>query len=148
MKLYGVQNHYSIISREWEQNGLLDWCKENGISFWAWAVLEEGMLVDPRVKTKGSIMKLIFNRQKRKMRALYQSMIQISERHAITVSQVAVAFCAAKGIVPFLIFKTDRSSLHSTPLGQSSCIISSDLLMRLRSLPQIRLRPASSALPR
>ncbi len=62
--------------------------------------LEEGMLVDPRVKTKGSIMKLIFNRQKRKMRALYQSMIQISERHAITVSQVAVAFCAAKGIVP------------------------------------------------
>ena len=100
MKLYGVQNHYSIISREWEQNGLLDWCKENGISFWAWAVLEEGMLVDPRVKTKGSIMKLIFNRQKRKMRALYQSMIQISERHAITVSQVAVAFCAAKGIVP------------------------------------------------
>ena len=94
MKLYGVQNHYSIISREWEQNGLLDWCKGNEISFWAWAVLEEGMLVDPRVKTKSSIMKLIFNRQKRKMRALYQSMIQISERHAITVPQGAIAFCA------------------------------------------------------
>ena len=45
-------------------------------------------------------MKLIFNRQKRKMRALYQSMIQISERHAITVPQVAIAFCANKGIVP------------------------------------------------
>lgn len=52
------------------------------------------MLVDPRIKTKGSIMKLIFNRQKRKMRALYQSMIQISERHAITVPQGAIAFCA------------------------------------------------------
>ena len=47
--------------------------------------LEEGMLVDPRVKTKGSIMKLIFSRQKRKMRVLYQSMIQISERHELDV---------------------------------------------------------------
>ena len=44
MGLCGVQNHYSIISREWEKNGLLSWCKENDISFWAWAVLEEGML--------------------------------------------------------------------------------------------------------
>ena len=32
--LYGVQNHYSIICREWEENGLLQWCKDNGISFW------------------------------------------------------------------------------------------------------------------
>ena len=100
LKLYGVQNHYSIISREWEKNGLLDWCKENDISFWAWAVLEEGMLVDPRVKTKGSIMKLIFNHQKRKMRELYNCMIEIADSRKLTVPQVAIAFCANKGIVP------------------------------------------------
>lgn len=100
LKLYGVQNHYSIISREWETNGLLDWCRENDISFWAWAVLEEGMLVDPRVKTKGSVMKLIFNRQKRKMRVLYRNMIRIADAHRITVPQVAIAFCVNKGIVP------------------------------------------------
>lgn len=100
LKLYGVQNHYSIISREWEQNGLLDWCKENGISFWAWAVLEEGMLTDPRAKTKGSLMKLIFSRQKRKLHSLYQVMIKTANAHEITVPQVAIAFCACKGIVP------------------------------------------------
>lgn len=100
LKLYGVQNHYSIISREWEKNGLLDWCKENDISFWAWAVLEEGMLVDPRVKTKGSVMKLIFNRQKRKLQGLYRVMIKIADAHGISVPQVAIAFCANKGIVP------------------------------------------------
>jgi aryl-alcohol dehydrogenase-like predicted oxidoreductase len=100
MELYGVQNHYSIISREWEKNGLLDWCKETDISFWAWAVLEEGMLVDPRVKTKGSIMKLIFNRQKQKMRELCSCMIKIADSRKITVPQVAIAFCANKGIVP------------------------------------------------
>lgn len=100
LKLYGVQNHYSIISREWEKNGLLAWCRENGISFWAWAVLEEGMLTDPRMKTKGSVMKLIFSRQKRKLRRLYQVMIKTADAHGITVPQVAIAFCACKGIVP------------------------------------------------
>ena len=98
--LYGVQNHYSLISREWEKNGLLDWCRENGISFWAWAVLEEGMLTDPRVKTKFSLMKFFMDRQKRKMRELYKVMIAVANRHDITVPQVAVAYCANKGVVP------------------------------------------------
>ena len=98
--LYGVQNHYSIISREWEKNGLLAWCQENEILFWAWAVLEEGMLTDPRVKTKKSLMKLIFEPQKRKMSGLYKVMIDIGRKHNISVPQVAIAFVANKGIVP------------------------------------------------
>ena len=98
--LFGVQNHYSLISREWEKNGLLDWCRENGVSFWAWAVLEEGMLTDPRVKTSTSLMKLFMERRKRKMRGLYKVMIAVSKRHGITVAQVAEAYCANKGIVP------------------------------------------------
>ena len=98
--LYGVQNHYSIIAREWEKNGLIDWCRENGIYFWAWAVLEEGMLCDPRIKGKSSVMKLIMNRQKRKMRDLYRVMIAVAKRHNITVPQVAEAFCVNKGIIP------------------------------------------------
>ncbi|MBR3045661.1 MAG: aldo/keto reductase [Oscillospiraceae bacterium] len=98
--LYGVQNHYSLISREWEQNGLLAWCRENGVAFWAWAVLEEGMLTDPRVKTKFSLMKFLMNRQKRKMHKLYSVMIVVAEQHHISVPQVAEAYCACKGVVP------------------------------------------------
>ena len=97
--LYGVQNHYSIICRDWEDNGLLAWCKENNILFWAWAVLEEGMLVDPRIK-KRSPMKFTFNRKVKKLRGLYKVMIKVAERHDIKVPQVAIAFCATKGIVP------------------------------------------------
>lgn len=97
--LYGVQNHYSLINREWEKNGLVDWCFRNGISFWAWAVLEEGMLTDPKVKTKMSLMKLMFNRKKRKLHSLYQLMEKVGEAHGITIPQVAMAFCASKGIV-------------------------------------------------
>ncbi|MBQ9279296.1 MAG: aldo/keto reductase [Lachnospiraceae bacterium] len=97
--LYGVQNHYSIICREWEDNGLLKWCKDNDIEFWAWAVLEEGLLVDPRIKKK-SPMKFTFNRKVKKLNRLYKIMIRVAERHDIKVPQVAMAFCSSKGIVP------------------------------------------------
>ncbi len=98
--LYGVQNHYSLICREWEQNGVVAWCRENGVLFWAWAVLEEGMLTDPRVKTKGSIMKLIFSGKRKKLRPLHAAMNRVGKRHNITIPQVAEAYCANKGIVP------------------------------------------------
>ena len=97
--LYGVQNHFSILCRDWETNGLLDWCKENGILFWGWAVLEEGMLTDPRIR-KTSPMKLLFNRKIRKLAPVYKVMIRVAERHDIKVPQVAVAFCASKGVIP------------------------------------------------
>ena len=100
ISLYGVQNHYSIIAREWEKNGLLDWCRENSIAFWAWAVLEEGLLTDPRIKKKFTIMNIVMDRQKKKLRQLYRVMIAVANRHNITVPQVAEAFCANKGIVP------------------------------------------------
>ncbi|MDO4651097.1 MAG: aldo/keto reductase [Eubacteriales bacterium] len=98
--LYGVQNHYSLINRTWEKNGLTEWCRKNNIAFWAWAVLEEGMLVDPRVKTSKSIMKIMFARKKKKLHALYVLMNRIGKRHNISIPQVAMAFCVSKGIVP------------------------------------------------
>ena len=99
--LYGVQNHYSILCREWENNGLLNWCKENDILFWGWAVLEEGLLVDPRERKK-SPMKFAFNRKVRKLTPLYKEMIKIAKRNDIKVPQVAMAFCSCKGVVPMV----------------------------------------------
>ena len=97
--LYGVQNHYSIICRDWEKNGLLKWCQDNGILFWGWAVLEEGLLVDPRIR-KRSPMKLTFNRKVKKLSPLYEVMIDIANLRGIKVPQVAMAFCASKGVIP------------------------------------------------
>ena len=98
--LFGVQNHYSIIAREWEQNGLVDWCKANGVQFWAWAVLEEGLLVPPKKGGKMSAMKLFYLRRQSKLLPLYKKMYIIGRRHNITPAQVAMAFCSSKGIVP------------------------------------------------
>ena len=98
--LFGVQNHYSIIARDWEENGLVDWCRENDIQFWAWAVLEEGLLVPPKKGSKMSAMKLINLRRQNKLLPLYKKMYLIGKRHGLTAAQVAVAFCSSKGIIP------------------------------------------------
>lgn len=98
--LYGVQNHYSLLSREWEQNGLVDWCRENGVQFWAWAVLEEGILTDPVLKSKKGAMRLIYSRKQRRLQSLYLLMRKIGNRYGLTIPQVAETFCSSKGIVP------------------------------------------------
>lgn len=98
--LFAVQNHYSLICRIWEEDGLCAWCRENNIQFWAWAVLEEGILTDPSVKTKFSLMKLCFNRQKKKLAPLYEVMRELGKAHSLTIPQVAMSFVSSKGLVP------------------------------------------------
>lgn len=98
--LYGVQNHYSLLAREWEKNGLVDWCRENGVQFWAWAVLEEGILVPPKKKEKQSVMKLIFRNKRRNLAPLYRNMQGVGKAHGLTAAQVAMSFCSSKGLVP------------------------------------------------
>ena len=78
--LFGVQNHYSLIDREWEKNGLLAWCMENGIQFWAWAVLEEGVLTGPKQNgEKFAIMKAIYSRKRRKLNRLFAFIREVGE---------------------------------------------------------------------
>ena len=44
LKLSAVQNHYSLINRSSEDSGILDYCKENDITFFSYMVLEQGAL--------------------------------------------------------------------------------------------------------
>ena len=39
-KVEAVQNHFSLLNRSSESSGILDYCKENGIVFFAYMVLE------------------------------------------------------------------------------------------------------------
>ena len=43
-KVSAVQNHFSLLYRSSEKGGVLDYCKEQGIEFWAYMVLEQGTL--------------------------------------------------------------------------------------------------------
>ena len=44
LKISAVKNHYSLLHRSSERAGILDYCKENGITFYSYMVLEQGAL--------------------------------------------------------------------------------------------------------
>ena len=44
LKLSAVQNHYSLLNRSSEDSGILEYCRNNGITFFAYMVLEQGAL--------------------------------------------------------------------------------------------------------
>ena len=44
LKLSAIQNHYSLLNRSSETSGILDYCKEKDITFFAYMVLEQGAL--------------------------------------------------------------------------------------------------------
>ena len=44
LKLSAVQNHFSLINRSSEKSGILEYCKQNDIYFFAYMVLEQGAL--------------------------------------------------------------------------------------------------------
>ena len=98
--LYGVQNHYSLLERTCEKNGLLRWCNENAVTFWAWAVLEEGMLIPPRQNEKFTIMKFVFEQERDRLYPLYKEMYLIGQAHGMTIAQIAMSYVASKGIIP------------------------------------------------
>ena len=43
-RISAVQNHFSLLYRSSEDAGILDYCNENGITFFAYMVLEQGAL--------------------------------------------------------------------------------------------------------
>lgn len=94
--LYGVQNHFSLLDRGEETSGMLAWCHENGISFWGWAVLEEGILSG----APAGPVNLLFGRWIKRLQLLFRAMEEVGEAHGLSVAQVAVAYCASKGVVP------------------------------------------------
>lgn len=100
--LYGVQNHYSLLNRDWEKDGLVAWCAENGVAFWAWAVLEEGILAGPVWhRAKGwTFMKALYSAKRRRLMRLFVQMKKTGAKHGLTIAQVAMAYVASKGIVP------------------------------------------------
>lgn len=124
--LYGVQNHYSILCREWEQNGLLQWCKDNGVQFWAWASLEEGLLAGP-VKLSGVVGLASINKTK-KYAPLYAVMEKIGKIHNFSISQVAISYCVTKGVVPMCGCRKPNR-VEELAKGASECLTQAEITM-------------------
>ena len=105
-KVNAVQNHFSLLYRSSEKGGVLDYCKENGIEFWAYMVLEQGALSGkynrqnplPAESDRGKKYNPVLD----KLEALTDGMKAVGEKHGASCSQVGIAWAIAKGATPLI----------------------------------------------
>lgn len=101
-----VQNHYSLLYRSSEDAGILDYCKENGITFFAYMTLEQGALsgrYNPQNPLpEGSQRAETYNKVLPQLQKLTDAMQAIGEKQGAGAAQVAVAWAIAKGALPII----------------------------------------------
>ena len=106
LKLSAVQNHYSLINRSSEDSGILDYCKENEITFFAYMVLEQGAL-SGKYDTKhpmpeGSARAETYNPVLDKLEILNAELKKLADKYGVGAAQIPVAWAIAKGTLPII----------------------------------------------
>lgn len=106
LKLSAVQNHYSLINRSSEDSGILDYCKENGITFFSYMVLEQGALSGKydtaHPLPAGSARAESYNPILDKLEIMNKALGKIAEKYGVGIAQVPVAWAIAKGTLPII----------------------------------------------
>lgn len=106
LKISAVQNHFSLLHRSSERAGILDHCKENGITFYSYMVLEQGALTgryneaDPFPEGTGR--GEAYNLHLKELAALINELKIIGTRFDASPAQVATAWAVAKGTLPII----------------------------------------------
>lgn len=106
LKVSAVQNHYSLLHRSSEKAGIIDYCKENGIIFYSYMVLEQGALSGKYDQAhpfpEGSGRANSYNKALTELEVLVNEMKIIAKAHDVSVAQIATAWAIAKGTVPII----------------------------------------------
>lgn len=106
LKISAVQNHYSLLHRSSERAGILDYCKENGITFYSYMVLEQGALTgrysEENPFPEGSGGAEVYNPHLKELTALIDELKIIGTRFDASPAQVATAWAIAKGTLPII----------------------------------------------
>ena len=105
-KVSAVQNHFSLLYRSSEKGGVLDYCRENGIEFWAYMVLEQGALSGkynkenplPAESDRGKK----YNPVLEQLESLTGEMTVIGKKYGASCSQIGIAWAIAKGTLPII----------------------------------------------
>ena len=106
LKISAVQNHYSLLHRSSERAGILEYCRENGITFYAYMVLEQGALTG-RFDTahpfpEGTGRGEAYNPHLEELEALNNELRSIGEKHNASPAQIATAWAITKGTLPII----------------------------------------------
>lgn len=105
-RVSAVQNHYSLLYRSSEDAGILDYCNENGIKFFAYMVLEQGVLSGKydveHPLPEGSGRAMTYNGQLPLISNLVEVMRRIAVGYGVSVAQIAIAWAIAKNTLPII----------------------------------------------
>lgn len=105
-KVEAVQNHFSLLHRSSEEAGILKYCKENNITFYAYMVLEQGALSGQygveHPFQKGSARAEAYNASLHKLEVLVQEMRNLATKYKASPAQIATAWAIQKGTLPIL----------------------------------------------
>ena len=106
LKLSAVQNHYSLINRSSEDSGILDYCRENDITFFAYMVLEQGALSGKydtsHPMPEGSARAETYNPVLDKLEVLNAELKKLADKYNVGPAQISVAWAIAKGTLPII----------------------------------------------
>ena len=106
LKIAAIQNHYSLLNRSSETSGILDYCRENDITFFSYMVLEQGALSGkydtrhpfPADSDRGAV----YNPMLPQLEKLNTGLKEIADRHGVAIAQLPVAWAIAKGTLPII----------------------------------------------
>ena len=96
---------------------MLDYCKENGIEFWAYMVLEQGVLSGkynkenplPAESDRGKK----YNPVLSQLEALTNEMTAIGQKYGASCSQIGIAWAIAKGTLPIIGATKERHVIEA-----------------------------------
>ena len=116
-KVSAVQNHFSLLYRSSERGGVLEYCKENGIEFWAYMVLEQGALSGkynkenplPAESDRGKK----YNPVLPQLEALTNEMTAIGQKYGASCSQIGIAWAITKGTLPIIGATKERHVIEA-----------------------------------
>ena len=116
-KVSAVQNHFSLLYRSSEKGGVLDYCREQGIEFWAYMVLEQGALSGKYDKTHPlpaeSDRGKKYNPVLEQLEALTGEMTAIGKKYGASCSQIGIAWAIAKGTLPIIGATKERHVIEA-----------------------------------
>ena len=105
-RVEAVQNHFSLLHRSSERAGILDHCRDKGIPFFGYMVLEQGVLTGKYSPENplptGSSRAEAYNGMLPQMAVLTDKLASIGRQHDAAASDVAAAWAIAKGATPII----------------------------------------------
>ena len=106
IQISAVQNHFSLLYRSSEEAGILDYCREYHITFFAYMVLEQGVLsgrynVANPLPT-GSMRAAVYNQVLPQVEALTAGLNTVGAKYQASAAEVATAYALAKGTMPII----------------------------------------------